>query len=113
MREAGFVCKQCGHCCKNMSGGFQHSVDSAQVAKWLREDRHDILQWVDHLGGDIWDVWISPRTGDDVNRCPWLRKVRNQDKYVCKIHDTKTWVCADFPADKEHAIASGCRGYEN
>jgi hypothetical protein len=60
---------------------------------WELEGRDDILEWVDtiQLGDDhcVHDIWISPVTHDDVKRCPWLRKLPNQDRYVCRIHDVK------------------------
>jgi hypothetical protein len=66
---------------------------------WEREGRYDILEWVDtiQLGNHcVHDIWISPVTHDDVKRCPWLRKLPNQDKYVCRIHDVKPEHCRNI-----------------
>lgn len=80
------------------------------------EGRYDILEWVNsiYLGEDhyIHDIWISPKTGDDVERCPWLRKLPKQDKYICRIHDVKPEHCRNYPKSREHAEKTGCRGFE-
>jgi len=80
-----------------------------------REGRADILEWVDPVDfGDHveYDIWISPRTQDDVARCPWLRKVRGQDKYRCRIDATKPELCRNYPISREHAEKTGCPGFD-
>jgi len=78
MPPKSFKCKQCGNCCPNLSDAFQTSVSDEDVAMWEMKGRYDILERVDsiHLGEGyyIHDIWINPKTGDDVWRCPWLRK---------------------------------------
>jgi Fe-S-cluster containining protein len=84
---------------------------------WEREWRYDILEWVDpiHFGDDecIYDIWISPITHDDVKRCPWLRKLPNQNKYICRIQDVKPEHCRDYPRSRKHAMKTGCRGFDD
>ena len=87
-----FECVQCGHCCLD------------------HENRYDILEWVDTFAS-LNDVWISPKTGEPVNRCPWLRKLSKKDKYICRIHETKPEHCRNFPKSKRHALESGCKGF--
>jgi len=86
------------------------------VQRWELEGRTDILAWVDPipLGNYqfIYDIWISPKTGDDVQRCPWLRKLPKQNKYICRIHDTKPEHCLEYPWSRKHAEETGCRGFE-
>jgi len=81
---------------------------------WEMEGRHDILDWVDPIpigkGHYVYDIWVSPKTGDDVDRCPWLRKLPNKDKYVCRIQDVKPEHCRNYPRSKEHANKTGCKG---
>jgi len=60
----------------------------------------------------IHDIWISPKTGDDVSRWPWLRKLPKQDKYICRIHDLKPEHCIKYPKSREHDEKTGCRGFE-
>jgi Fe-S-cluster containining protein len=82
---------------------------------WRDHDRDDILAWVDPIelgnGGYVYDVWINPRTHDDVARCPWLRKLPGKDKYICRIHDVKPKVCREYPKSKVHAKETGCKGF--
>ena len=72
MPPQNFKCKQCGHCCLNLIDAFQTSVSDEDVALWEMEGRYDILEWVSSipLGDDnyIHDIWINPKTGDDVWR---------------------------------------------
>ncbi|WP_319575168.1 YkgJ family cysteine cluster protein [uncultured Desulfobacter sp.] len=105
-----FKCVQCGHCCINLSDAYQTSVPDFDVSRWQYEKRYDILEWVDSFAG-LNDVWISPKTHDSVDRCPWLRKLPGKDKYTCRIHETKPIHCRDFPKSKRHALDSGCRGF--
>lgn len=109
MPPKGFVCKQCGHCCLNL-GAYQSNATEADIAMWEECGREDILEWVDEIGAGIYDIWINPRTKDDVNRCPWLRKLPRQDKYICRIHDVKPEICRNYPHMKIHGKKTGCKG---
>ena len=60
----------------------------------------------------VHDIWISPVTHDDVKRCPWLRKLPNQDKYVCRIHDVKPEHCSAYPKSRQHAKETRCQGFD-
>jgi len=112
-----FHCVQCGNCCRNLSDAFSTSVNLAEINRWRSEERWDILDWVDVFEFDgeeaFGDIWISPNTGENVRRCPWLRKFPRQDKYKCRIHDTKPAHCRDYPKSKKHALTTGCKGFGN
>jgi len=105
-----FKCTQCGHCCLNLSDAYQTSVPDSDVKRWKQEQRFDILKGVDTFAG-INDIWISPKTGEAVSRCPWLRKLPKQNKYLCRIHETKPEHCRNFPKSKRHALENGCKGF--
>jgi len=105
-----YECVQCGNCCLNLSDAYQTSVLDSDVKRWRRENRTDILEWVDSFLG-LNDIWINPRTGNFVGRCPWLRKLPKKDKYLCRIHDTKPEHCQSFPKSKRHALENGCKGF--
>ena len=115
MPPKGFNCKQCGNCCLNLSGAIDVCATEEDIRLWEENDRTDILEWVDAIpmGEDhyVYDIWISPRTGDDVTRCPWLRKLPNQDKYICRIQDMKPEHCWKYPLSREHAKDTGCLGF--
>lgn len=104
------VCKQCGHCCLNL-GAYQACASVEDIARWEENGRDDILEWVNEVGPGIYDIWISPRTGDDVNRCPWLRKLPRENKYICRIQAMKPEICRVFPVSREHAEEKGCAGF--
>ncbi|MFT5499971.1 MAG: Fe-S-cluster containining protein, partial [Woeseiaceae bacterium] len=72
-------CNQCGKCC-TLYGGGNLAVSDDDIEKW-ETDRPDIASYVH--GGKI---WISPVTGEQMLRCPWLRKLPKQDKYACRIY---------------------------
>ncbi|MGD8891326.1 MAG: YkgJ family cysteine cluster protein [Desulfobacterales bacterium] len=105
-----FECIQCGHCCLNLSGAYQTSVPESDIKRWKREQRFDILEWVGPFEG-MDEIWISPKTGEYVNRCPWLRKLPKQNKYICRIHEAKPEHCRNFPKSKRHALDNGCKGF--
>lgn len=110
-----FQCIQCGNCCRNLFDAYSTSVDKDEINRWRAEERWDILRWVviyDSDGEAVFgDIWISPNTGDEVSRCPWLRKLPKQEKYKCRIHNTKPAHCRNYPKSKKHALTTGCRGF--
>ena len=116
MPPKDFKCKQCGNCCLNLYDAFSTCATDEDIKMWDSNGRDDILDWVDpiHVGEDyyVYDIWISPVTHDDVNRCPWLRKLPNQDKYVCRIHDLKPEHCRAYPRSRKHAQRTGCMGFD-
>jgi len=42
------------------------------------------------------DLWISPTTGEERPRCPFVRKDSNRLTYRCTIYDTRPQVCRDY-----------------
>ena len=114
MLPDGFKCKQCGHCCLDLDA-FSTCASEEDVARWTHEGREDVLEWVEPVAlGDIvvaYDIWMDPESGEDVSRCPWLRKLPGTDKYVCRIQDTKPELCRDYPKSRAHAERTGCPGF--
>ena len=111
-----FKCKQCGNCCLHLTGAINVCVSEEDLQVWRDNLRFDILEWVDaiHLGEDqyVYDIWINPKTGDAVIRCPWLRKLPKQDKYICRINEFKPEHCRNYPLSIEHAEKTGCKGFD-
>lgn len=116
MPPKDFKCKQCGNCCLKLYDAFATSATEEDIRLWKEKEREDILQWVDPIpvgdGYFVYDIWISPKTGEDVERCPWLRKLPNKNKYICHIHDVKPKHCREYPRSKKHAEKTGCKGFE-
>jgi Fe-S-cluster containining protein len=48
---------------------------------------------------DPWaDLWVDDQhpDGRELTRCPFVRKVRNQNRYMCTIYETRPKVCRDY-----------------
>lgn len=99
-------CNQCGKCCIHYADGglsaTQHEID------WWEDNRPDISEYVG--GGKI---WISPVTGEQMLRCPWLRKLPRQDKYVCRIYYDRPEDCRYYPVNIDQMIRDGCEMLED
>ena len=112
MPPKGFQCEQCGHCCLQLNDAYVNSAYEDDIVRWREEGRDDILRCVQAIPS--WDIplvldlWVNPRTGEDVQRCPWLRRLPHTNKCMCRIHDTKPKHCRDFPKTRCHAQKAGC-----
>ncbi len=85
-------CTRCGKCCTNPSYVGSLQATGEDVKRWIREGRTDILEWAAIMGDpdDPWaDLWISPRTGAEASRCPFVRKDPNRPTYRCTIYETR------------------------
>ena len=102
------ACNQCGKCCLNYKGGSWLGSASDQDKLFWQVLRPDILEYL----GQESELWVSPVTGKKMGRCPWLRKLPNQDKYNCRIHDLRPEVCKNFPMDIEQMIQVDCEMLE-
>lgn len=115
MSQTGFNCRQCGHCCLNLVDAYRGCVSDADLARWRREGRQDLLERVDSLdlghGNILHTAWIDPATGDDVERCPWLLEAPTKGQFHCAINPSKPDHCRDFPEHRGHAEATGCPGF--
>ena len=101
------ACTQCGKCCTNSNFMGSLSATAEDLERWRREERWDILAWCGII--DDWaDLWVSPRTGDEAERCPFVRKQRGKDKYDCLIYETRPEVCREFPYHVEQMKFCGC-----
>ncbi len=98
-------CNQCGKCC-TLYGGGGLSVSDNEI-DWWESRSPDIFEYVS--GGKI---WVSPVTGKQMLRCPWLRKLPNQDKYVCRIYYNRPDQCRHYPVSVEEMIRDECEMLE-
>ena len=106
-----FNCKQCGHCCMNLSDAYSNFVLDEDIGRWKLENRYDILKFI-HQDSFFNNIWIHPETEGALDRCPWLKRLPDNDKYICRIHDTKPTHCRNYPHSKRHALTTGCKGFE-
>ena len=101
-------CNQCGKCCINYPYGLGCATD-ADLARLEAAGRDDVLAWIPKT---VPDYWISPITGNEADRCPWLRKMPNQQKYKCLIYDVRPDVCRIYPVDIEQMLKDKCEMLE-
>jgi len=98
-------CNQCGKCCTNYSNGGL-SASASEIELWAIF-RPDIYRYVN--GGNI---WVSPDTGEQLELCPWLRKLPNQNKYICDIYNDRPDDCKYYPVTIEQMIKDECEMLE-
>ena len=98
-------CNQCGKCCENYSDGGL-SATASEIEFWEIFRPH-IYKFVS--GGNI---WIDPNTGSQIKRCPWLRQLPNQGKYVCDIYYDRPDDCKHYPVTTEQMIKDECEMLE-
>ena len=98
-------CNQCGKCCIRYGGGGL-SVTAGEIDRW-ETDRPDIADYVSDG-----EIWISPVTGRQMPRCPWLRKLPNQEKYICRIYNDRPDECRHYPVTIDEMIRDGCEMLE-
>jgi Fe-S-cluster containining protein len=95
-----------------MSDAYTNQAEPDDVARWRKEGRKDILAWLYPIPSwknpVLVDLWVSPKTGEDVDRCPWLRKLPRQNKYICRIQETKPVHCRNYPKTPQHGKETGC-----
>ena len=97
------TCYQCGKCCTHYYTVYCFCVSGDEYERWKDNDKimSKLALCADLDGYKIYDAWFSNKTGDELGRCPWLRKLPNQDKYKCRIHDVKPDQCAGWPVEQE------------
>lgn len=98
-------CNQCGKCCTKYSDGGL-SASASEIEFW-EIFRPDIYRYVS--GGNI---WVSPDTGKQIELCPWLRKLPNQNKYVCDIYNDRPNDCKYYPVTIEEMVKDECEMLE-
>ena len=98
-------CNQCGKYCTRYGGG-DLSASASEIA-WWETFRPKIFDYVS--GGEI---WVSPVTGKQMMRCPWLRKLPNQNKYICRIYHDRPDDCRHYPVNIEEMARDECEMLE-
>ena len=47
-----------------------------------------------------------------MGRCPWLRKLPGQEKYICRIYYDRPDDCKHYPVDIEQMVRDECEMLE-
>ena len=98
-------CNQCGKCCENYSDGGL-SASEIEIEFWEIFRPH-IYSFVSEG-----NIWMDPNTGKQIERCPWLRQLPNQGKYVCDIYNDRPDDCKHYPVTIEQMIKDECEMLE-
>jgi Fe-S-cluster containining protein len=101
-------CNFCGKCCKFGEGAGLGSATRNDIIKW-RKYRPDILNYSPPPSHDL---WVSPVTGEETYRCPWLRKLPMKASFICRIHEFRPEVCHHYPVNIEQMISDQCEMLE-
>jgi Fe-S-cluster containining protein len=98
-------CNQCGKCCKNYSDGGL-SATASEIEFW-EIFRPDIYRYVSDG-----KIWMSPDTGKQIKRCPWLQQLPGQDKYICDIYYDRPDECRHYPVTIDQMVIDECEMLE-
>ncbi|NOZ82785.1 MAG: YkgJ family cysteine cluster protein, partial [Euryarchaeota archaeon] len=96
-------CRRCGECCRTIGRSIR--VSPSDIERWIAEGRDEILALLDirEEGGELL-TGGELRLGDERGRCVFLED--SQDGSICRIHETKPEVCAEYPLN----CGSVCKG---
>jgi len=98
-------CNQCGKCCtKYSNGGLSASVE--EIEHW-ETYRPELSRYVREG-----KIWMDPETGKQIELCPWLTKLPNQNKYTCDIYEDRPNDCRYYPTTIEEMIRDECEMLE-
>jgi len=98
-------CNQCGKCCVKYSNGGL-SVTKSEIELW-ELFKPEIFQYVSDG-----KIWIDPKNGQQIERCPWLRKEPNQEKYTCDIYYDRPDDCKFYPVTIDEMERDECEMLE-
>ena len=108
-----FSCRQCGLCCRTLN--FRTECTVRDYEYWEALGRIDIMEWVSLVRQNnkivSCRIWVKPGTRHYAEGCPWLRKIPDQDRFECRIHDVRPGICRQYPGSRKHAEMTGCMGF--
>jgi Fe-S-cluster containining protein len=82
------------------------SVSQSEIELW-ELFKPDIYQYVSNG-----KIWVDPKTGEQIERCPWLRKEPNQEKYTCDIYYDRPDDCKFYPVRIDEMERDECEMLE-
>lgn len=98
-------CNQCGKCCiKYSEGGLSASAE--EITSWDMH-RPDIYRYVSDG-----KIWMNPETGEQIEYCPWLKKLPGENKYTCDIYFDRPDDCKFYPVTIDQMFADECEMLE-
>ena len=99
------ACNQCGKCClKYGNGGLSASAE--EIEFWDAFRPH-IYAYTNNG-----NIWTDPATGVLLERCPWLEKLPNEEKYTCAIYHDRPEDCRHYPTRIDEMVRDECEMLE-
>ena len=80
------------------------------VGRWYMQERVDILQY---LEPPLLNLWISPTSGVELPRCPFVRHGRGHDIYAGCFYETLPTVCRNYPTHDSQMRSVACEMLED
>lgn len=99
-------CNSCGKCCIKYSNG-QLSASTEEIEYW-DVFRPDIAEYVNNS-----QIWNSPKTGEPIEVCPWLKKSPDSNVYLCDIYHDRPDDCKLYPSNIAEMIRDECEMLED
>ena len=98
-------CNSCGKCCIKYSNG-QLAASEQEIEYW-EIFRPEIAEYVSNK-----QIWASPKTGELLQLCPWLKKEPGSTVYRCEIYYDRPDDCRDYPTNIAEMIRDECEMLE-
>ena len=105
LKKTEFKCEQCGGCC--LACGYTLDLNPEETKKWKRSKElvfsnfgyYHLADFMDILPNKSADIWFHPQTGEELFRCPFLRK--KGPTYRCLIYNNfRPHACRLYPIDQ-------------
>ncbi|MEX2616535.1 MAG: YkgJ family cysteine cluster protein [Alphaproteobacteria bacterium] len=109
---AQFTCTGCGKCCLEGAGWLP--LAEADIARFEAQAPHVLkyVTWRGEPGARRGSLSRTVVTGRETTRCPFVRKRCDRGQYYCRIYDSRPQVCRRYPTSRDHALYTGCEGYD-
>jgi len=103
-----FKCQRCGNCCLHHGGAL--FLTEGEVRKWRKLvvssnfGRFSAIRFASVFAVGTADIFFHPRTSEELDRCPFLRKLPKKNIYKCLIQDSKPLFCKQYPFEPNGEI---------
>ena len=98
------ACNQCGKCCIHYADGGLAATPE-EIENW-QNSNPEIYRYVNEG-----KIWMDPKTGEQLQTCPWLQKSPGQ-KYTCSIYLDRPDDCRHYPVTISEMIRDECEMIE-
>lgn len=99
------ACNGCGRCCENAGNGGI-SATREDLEHW-ETYRPDIAQYADGMR-----IWVDPKTGMYLSRCPFLSYSSDGKRSSCQIYHDRPEDCRHYPVDVDQMVRDDCEMLE-